>query len=468
MIFTQHDFITGLYCLLIISAALLLIEVAVKKNAVSKSLGRKLLHITAICTCAYAIKTFENSNLLAVIFILFFFLLLWVIKKGWMQVNYYKTYGIAFFPLAFALLLFMPALHKDAVLFAVLTLGISDAASGLTGERYGRKKIFFLFEEKSWAGFAAFFSSCFLLALLYFNKFSPEGILWCSIAALLPALTELFSYKGSDNLSVPVVTAVWIQLTNDTAPEKTLVFGLYILLFLALCFFAAYKKWLTASGCAAALWMALLLYVSAGVKAFIAPGIFLVTGSLLSKLNKENSEKNGRDALQVFCNGIAGVTCMVLYASLQQPVFLTAALVSFAVSMSDSTSSEAGVFLKGKAVDIITFRPVRPGLSGGVSWQGSIAGLLGAAIIGAGALAAYGSTAGFWQITIFGFAGMITDSVLGSLLQVKYKTAAGEITENSTGNLSVYKGLSWCNNNMVNVLSNLLVTICFIIASSMK
>lgn len=463
MIFTQQDWLTGLYCVLSIGAALLFIETAVKKNVLSKSNGRKLLHITAICTCAYAVHAFQNRILLAVIFLCFFFILLWVIKKGWMQVNYYKTYGIAFFPLAFALLLFVPGLPTGTVVFAVLTLAICDALAGITGERYGRKKIKFLFEEKSWAGFAAFFISCFLLAAFYFERFTLQGLLWCSIAALVPALTELFSYKGSDNLTVPLVTAIWIHIIILLPASETANFSLYILLFCALCFFALQKKWLTASGCAAAMWIALLLYATGGIKAFIAPGIFLITGSLLSKLNNGENEKNGRDAFQVFCNGTAGTVCMILYATLEQPVFLMAALVSFAVSMSDSISSEAGMLLKGKVIDIISFKKMQPGLSGGVSWQGSMAGFAGAAVTGACAAAVYNNTAAFWWITWFGFAGMLTDSILGSLLQVKYKTAAGTLTEHSAEGTVIYKGLRWCNNNMVNVLSNILITACFII-----
>ena len=165
MYLSQQDVLTGAIALAIIILALVAIEFAVKKGWASKLIGRKLLHITAICTCAYAIHSFENTTLLANIFLGFYFILLAVINKGWMQVNTNKTYGIALFPLAFAVLLFIPILPKNIIVFAALTLGICDAIAGLTGEYLGKQKIIFLFEQKSWAGCFAFFISCFLLAI---------------------------------------------------------------------------------------------------------------------------------------------------------------------------------------------------------------------------------------------------------------------------------------------------------------
>ena len=112
MYLSQHDLLTGAFTLGIIVITLGALRVAQKKGFITNLIGRKLLHITAICGCSYAINSFENTKLLAYIFLGFFFILLGVIKKGWMQVNTFKTYGISLFPLAFAILLFIPILPK--------------------------------------------------------------------------------------------------------------------------------------------------------------------------------------------------------------------------------------------------------------------------------------------------------------------------------------------------------------------
>jgi uncharacterized protein (TIGR00297 family) len=465
MYLSQHDVITGAIVLATIIISLTIIELAVKNEWVTKLIGRKLLHIIAICNCAYAIDRFESIRLLALLFLAFFFILLAVISKGWMQVNAQKSYGIALFPLAFAILLFFsPVLHSSNIVFAALTLAICDAFAGITGEYFGKKKICFLFEQKSWIGFVAFYLSCFVVAVIFFSKFSPAGLLCCGMIALVPALTELFSYKGSDNFSVPIITAVWAYfILRLTELEVRYLFGA-LCIFLPLCFVAVYKKWLTVSGATAAMWMALLIFVCGGIKAFIAPGLFLLTGSLLSKLNTNIKEKNGRNALQVFCNGIVGILCLILFNFTDLQLYLFAALVSFCVSMSDSVSSELGNYFKGITVDILSFKKTPVGISGGVSWQGTVAGLGGAVLLTAAAFYTYHfPSIIFWQIAICGFAGMLVDSILGSLMQVKYTNSTGALIEENEAGAVKTRGFSWCNNNMVNLLSNIIITLLFIL-----
>lgn len=465
MYLSQQDLLTGAITLVIILLALVCIEVTVKKKLLSKLIGRKLLHITAICSCAYAIYAFENKTVLAYTFLAFFFILLAVIKKGWMQVNEYKTYGIALFPLAFAVLLFIPVFPNNTIVFAALILGICDAATGLAGEYFGKQKITFLFEHKSWAGFAAFFLSALLITFCWYNfNLSANKLLLCILLALLPAITELFSYKGSDNFTIPVFTAVWMLLLKNLTPQDHKLLLLYIIVFTALSFFAVHKKWLTISGATAALWIALLLLVTGGLKAFIAPGIFLLTGSLLSKLNNNDKEKHGRNAIQVFCNGIVGIICLIIFAVSHQQVYLLAALVSFCISMSDSVSSELGTYLKGTTVDMLSFKKLPPGISGGISWQGSLSGLIGAAILAAAVCITYQfSFTVFLWIMVSGFTGMLTDSILGSTIQKKYTSAKGAIIEDYETNAVKIKGFNWCNNDMVNILSNILITILFLL-----
>lgn len=465
MYLSQHDLLTGAITLAIILLTLFCIEITVKKKLLSKLIGRKLLHITAICSCAYAIHSFENKTVLAYFFLCFFFILLAVINKGWMQVNAYKTYGIALFPLAFSVLLFIPAFPNDTIVFAALILGICDAAAGLSGEYFGKQKIIFLFEHKSWAGFTAFYLSALLVSVCWHSfNLSANNLLLCALLALLPAITELFSYKGSDNFTIPVFAAIWMLLLKNIMPGEYLVLVLCIVVFIALCFFAVYKKWLTVNGATAALWMALLLLVTGGLKAFIAPGIFLLSGSLLSKLNNNDKEKNGRNAIQVFCNGIVGISCLILFAVSHQQVYLLAALVSFCISMSDSVSSELGVYLKGTTVDMLSFKKLPPGISGGISWLGSLSGLIGAAILAAAVCLAYQfSLTVFLWLTVSGFTGMLADSILGSTIQQKYTSASGAIIEDYETNAVKIKGFSWCNNDMVNILSNILITALFLL-----
>ena len=459
---TQHDLITGGTAMAIIILALLGIELLVKFKLIGQLGGRKLLHIAAISSCAWAIGQFENRSLLAFIFLAFFIILLVLIQKRWMQVNEYRSYGIALFPLAFSCLLFIPGLDQQLIVYAAWILGICDAMAGITGVYFGKKKIIFLYEHKSWTGFFTFFIMALLVNGIFFHDLSVNGIMLCLLLSLVPALTELFSYRGSDNFSVPVIAALWASLLLQGQPSDWQMLLLTTCIFISLAWFAVYKKWLTIAGAAAACWMAMWLYATGKELAFIAPGIFLITGSLLSKLNKPVHEKEGRSAIQVFANGITGIIYMMLFGMLHQPIFLLVALISFTISMTDSVSSELGYFFKGATYDICSFKKCAPGLSGGISISGSLCGLAAAGVLAA--IAGY-----FYHlpiktillITAGGFTGMIMDSILGSLLQIKYLNKNGQLSDFSDSGAKMVKGLSWVNNDTVNLLSNILTSLIF-------
>lgn len=465
MFISSADTITAVIAIAIIAATLICCEWAVKAKRLSQNLGRKLLHIGAICTCAWAMYRFENTRLLAGVFFFFFVVLLLVLRRGWLQVSQTKSYGIAFFPLAFGILLLVPQFDKHIVLYAMLTLGISDAAAGLAGERWGRNKIRFLHEEKSWAGFTAFIISQALLTFILIGRFELLTMHLCIMMALLPALTELFSYKGSDNFTVPLFTALWAWLLYDTQPMEWYVLFAAMAVLALMAGFSFEKKWLTQSGAAAALWMGLLLLLCGSFRAFIAPGLFLVSGALLSKLNKPAKEKEGRDARQVFSNGITGILCLCVYAITKNHDLLPVFCCSFAIAMADSVSSETGVYFKGKTIDIVTLKKSRPGMSGGISWQGTLAGLAAAVLLALLIRRPYEFTIGQCMlIAAVGFAGMMADSVLGSLLQRKYRLPDGRLAEDPEPDAVLVKGLAWCDNNVVNLLSNVLVTGLYLIA----
>ena len=261
---------------------------------------------------------------------------------------------------------------------------------------------------------------------------------------------------------MPLFTATWALLILNVETSQLQSLLLSALLFATLSSLAVYKKWLTTSGAVAAFWVALLLLITGGYKAFIAPGIFLISGSILSKLNKPQKEKDGRNALQVFANGIIGILFMIMYKIVHDPVYLITAIASFCISMSDNTSSEIGMYLKGSTYDILSFKKMPPGVSGGMSLQGTFAGLAGAMLLSYAATYYYSfSFIVFMQITIAGFTGMLVDSILGSWLQVKYKTADGLFSDDAVPGAIKAKGLVWCNNDAVNICSNILITLLF-------
>ena len=128
----------------------------------------------------------------------------------------------------------------------------------------------------------------------------------------------------------------------------------------------------------------------------------------------------------------------------------------FAVANADTMSSEIGKYYRGQTYDILQWHKITPGLSGGVSIQGTLAGLLGSAIMVL--LAGLIFPFSWFEQTVLllgGFGGMLLDSILGSVLQAKYQVA-GQIAESGT-KAQLVRGLHWCNNDWVNLLSILLM-----------
>ncbi|MBL7922896.1 MAG: DUF92 domain-containing protein, partial [Bacteroidia bacterium] len=183
-------------------------------------------------------------------------------------------------------------------------------------------------------------------------------------------------------------------------------------------------------------------------------------GNILKKDPVLSDEKQGkaRDAMQVWANG--GVYLFFCLADAVYPgLFLSTAAVSISISTSDTLSSEIGMALKGKTIDLLRLKKTTAGISGGISLAGSLAGLAGALAAAAICMISLEGISGeYWLIiALFGLAGMFIDSLLGSALQVKYFNEDLQAwSDRPTDRSSKRKGMVWIGNDTVNVLSQLL------------
>lgn len=232
------------------------------------------------------------------------------------------------------------------------------------------------------------------------------------------------------------------------------------------CVFAWYKKWLDISGALAAFVLATVILSAAGWILAAPMILFFISGSLLSRLPgktvvKDQKQKQPRDYVQVLCNGGIAGACALFFHYTKSNIFIEAYFVSIAISNSDTWSSETGNYCRGKVFDIVSLKPVQKGLSGGISFQGTMAGLAGAFIIALLYMLLYQQGwAGLLFVTIAGFAGMLADSFAGSLFQARYLEENGGITEQKAGNRTLLvHGVRWMNNDAVNFISNMAVTL---------
>lgn len=169
-----------------------------------------------------------------------------------------------------------------------------------------------------------------------------------------------------------------------------------------------------------------------------------------------------RDFWQVTANLAPALAAASAYTLTHDPLFLLAMAAGFAEAVADTWGSELGVLSRRPPRSILTGRVLFPGISGGVSWLGSSASLLGAFLTSGLFFLCYSLISPFtwqlfWLLVGCGFGGSLIDSLLGAALQGKYRcTVCGTITEKALhhGQKTVLvSGIRLIGNDLVNFLS---------------
>jgi uncharacterized protein (TIGR00297 family) len=444
-------------------AVTLCIEFAIRRAWLPFFIGRKLLHVLAISTTAWIIDICQDSLTLGLVLMAIGVLLMVVLLKfkWWLQQEF--SYGIALFPISLGGLLVL-GVSASWIATAAWVLALSDASAGLVGRTWGAPKLNFLSESKSYQGAFAFFATASIVMAI---RFPDMHLGWWLLLSLIPTLTELFSWRGSDNFFLPIFTVGWIQLVLQSPYLGSwigMLVGLAIIIFLA--WFVRSRNWLDQTGSLAALWIAAILWMSGGWKALSAPVFLLVVGSATGKLIRPNHASEKRTAQQVFSNGLIGVVLYMLYGITGEFHWLLLAWSSFAISVCDTISSEVGVAVGGRTYNALTLRKMAPGLSGGISLAGTAGGLaaLLLLVLFLGGILPVSPIQLLWVLGT-GFIGMLVDSILGSKWQALWRQgeAWSEVSSDSPQEVLV-KGLPWLDNHWVNFLSNGITMTCSYLA----
>lgn len=191
---------------------------------------------------------------------------------------------------------------------------------------------------------------------------------------------------------------------------------------------------------------------------------FFLPSTLLSRVGKSRKAKlvdigkqGPRDALQVLANGGVASIAMLCAPFAGAPA-LAAFAGAFAAAAADTWATEIGTLAAGSPRSILTLRPLQPGLSGGITWQGTLAQFGGAGVVAS--VAALTHVAPFGAIVVAGVAGSVVDSLLGATLQtLRYCPACErdcETNPHACGTpTALRRGLGWIGNDAVNFAATL-------------
>jgi len=203
-----------------------------------------------------------------------------------------------------------------------------------------------------------------------------------------------------------------------------------VLLLIAAAAAAVYRKKLTpAAGFTGAL-IGGATYAGGGYPGLLLLALFFILGTAATSWQKEKkltirdnaAHQSTRTSGQVIANGgvaaIAGMLALIFPS--HQPLFRLALAASLSSATADTLASELGMVYGRRFFNILTWKTDQRGQDGVISIEGTFAGMIGSAIIGAVfILTSQSGAKDFLIIFLAGTFGNLIDSLLGALFERK-------------------------------------------------
>ena len=167
------------------------------------------------------------------------------------------------------------------------------------------------------------------------------------------------------------------------------------------------------------------IYASLGPQGFAILALFVVGGSLLTRLGYGRKRRLGtaegaggrRGAKNALANCSVAVACALLYALTSSDALMAAFVASLGAAFADTAESEVGQ-LYGRAPRLITtLGKVPPGTDGAVSLAGTLAGIAAATLTAAlgFALGLVDGPIAMLLVALAAFLATVVDSLVGAV-----------------------------------------------------
>ena len=178
------------------------------------------------------------------------------------------------------------------------------------------------------------------------------------------------------------------------------------------------------SGALGGLLVGTTIYASLGPRGFAILALFVIGGSLLTRIGYGSKARTGtaqehggrRGARNALANCAVAVLCAILARATDSDLVTTAFVASLGAAFADTSESEIGQLLSRAPRLITTLRKVPPGTDGAISLHGTLAGITAACLTATIAL-----TLGLLDtpttallIAIAAFLGTVADSLIGA------------------------------------------------------
>jgi len=361
------------------------------------------------------------------------------------------------------LLLLLPErIYIVAGVWALLAVG--DSFSNVFGRRWGKRTLPYN-SEKTMAGLLAFWipGSLAACALIYWNR-PPEFIysfevllLLCTIAALITAFAESLPAAVDDNVIITWVgTLAFILLFSieNSYPQLTGSWKLALAANLTVAALAIALHWISRSGTVIAFLFGMFVYLAMGWQAYLLLCAFLALGSLATGLGRQRKEAlkvaegdgGKRGVSNVLANGVVPVLIAAFDLWIKSPLLDVAFAAAVATAALDTVATEIGQWVGGRTLDPLTFRPVKIGTPGGISLEGSGAGLTAAILLSLLCVATgWLPLKAAPLISLGALCGGLAESVIASRLEKEQIDAGFTLNIYNTLMGAFVSGLLWLN-----------------------
>lgn len=208
--------LTGVF-LIAISLLLIFNEMIYRRMGLKGEVTRKFAHMTGTLSTISFPYLFNDHWY--VLFLAICFLVLLFISKNTKHLQSIHdisrpSVGSYLLPAAIYLTFLFSFYQQNRILFILpmLVLAICDPAASMLGiniKTHNHQIVIFSKKlQKTWIGSLSFLLSCFLISVvalyLYHSEFTLRTYYLALIIALVGTIVEMFSWKGSDNLFVPL------------------------------------------------------------------------------------------------------------------------------------------------------------------------------------------------------------------------------------------------------------------------
>jgi len=445
----------------------------------SSETTRKIVHIMVGILMLFSPFLFESNAPPIVLAVIFVFVNFYAIKSGklgGMHSIERKTYGTVYFPIGFLILSIF--WWDKPVIFEVslLLLTFADTAAAIVGERINSPDTYIIWkDQKTIQGNVIMFLTSTLLVgfgtTIFTNIFEQtpvdlQVLIPLSLfVAIIATIAESASKSGSDNLTVPLITAITYDLFLTTAQNGELLYLLsWVLVSLIFAFIAHRLNALSIDGAIGAFVVGIFVFGMGRWKFMIPMVVFFLVSSLLSKIGIKRKESiktsfgkgSKRDIIQVFANGGIPLLLTIWWYYSPSDWLYATYLASVAAASADTWATEIGFFSKKPPRHSISFKPVEPGISGGITTIGILGGFAGSAAIAFSGFLFLPDQTILNMVVLAGFIACLIDSILGATIQGSYQCiTCQKITELSThcdSPATLRRGTQFLNNDGVNLL----------------